>query len=118
MPKPTDATINGPASTTTTATILFDLGDNAVHAAPTINGHLSGWLWSGTETLSPSQISDLESGKWYANILSTSFPGGELRGQILPVPEPSSFALLALGTALFIVPALSSIQARKIRRSK
>ena len=36
---------------------------------------------------------------WYINIHSTAFPGGEIRGQV--VPEPGTFALLGLGlTAL------------------
>ena len=36
---------------------------------------------------------------WYINIHSSTFPGGEIRGQV--IPEPGTFALLGLGlTAL------------------
>jgi hypothetical protein len=34
------------------------------------------------------------------NITSAANPDGQLRGQILPVPEPSAFALLVSGAAL------------------
>ncbi len=33
----------------------------------------------------------------YFNIHSTSFPGGEIRGQLAAVPEPATLALLGLG---------------------
>ncbi len=43
-------------------------------------------------------IAALNSGNTYANIHNATFPGGEIRGQIQVVPEPSS--LLLLGTGL------------------
>lgn len=43
------------------------------------------------------QLAQLNSGQWYFNIHSSTFTGGEIRGQINPVPEPSTFALGALG---------------------
>jgi hypothetical protein len=43
-------------------------------------------------------IAALESGANYLNIHTTNFPGGEIRGALVPVPEPASLALL--GTAL------------------
>jgi hypothetical protein len=34
----------------------------------------------------------------YLNIHTNTFPGGEIRGFLLPVPEPATLTLLALGT--------------------
>jgi hypothetical protein len=40
----------------------------------------------GTATLTPAQIDDLMSGKWYVNLHTAANPGGELRGQVMPTP--------------------------------
>jgi MYXO-CTERM domain-containing protein len=44
-----------------------------------------------------TQKEQLASGLWYFNIHSSTFTGGEIRGQINPVPEPSTIALGVLG---------------------
>lgn len=51
----------------------------------------------GSGTLTATQETQLLAGLWYINIHSTFRPGGEIRGQVLVVPEPLSGALLALG---------------------
>lgn len=51
----------------------------------------------GNAVLSASQETDLLAGLWYLNIHSTTFPGGEIRGQVLVVPEPATVVLLVSG---------------------
>ena len=39
---------------------------------------------SGEATLTPEQIKDLLDGKWYVNLHTKAFPGGEIRAQLKP----------------------------------
>ena len=78
-----------------------------------------GYLWGqATFTLTSGQIAELQSGQLWVNIPTINFPGGELAGQILPVPEPSSLMLLALGCGLFGVPTLATFRTRRMRGGK
>ena len=43
-------------------------------------------------------INGIENGQTYFNIHTVNFPGGEIRGQLFPAPEPASLVLL--GSAL------------------
>ncbi|HTH09541.1 MAG TPA: CHRD domain-containing protein [Acidovorax sp.] len=50
------------------------------------------------ETMISDQVeSDLLSGMLYLNVHSQLYPGGEIRGQLMPVPEPSTYALVGVG---------------------
>ena len=49
----------------------------------------------GSATLSTVQATELQDGLWYLNLHTTTSPGGEIRGQV--VPEPSALTLAALG---------------------
>lgn len=40
----------------------------------------------GQATLTPAQAADLLAGKWYANVHTAKFPGGEIRGQMTVRP--------------------------------
>lgn len=54
----------------------------------------------GTATYLPAQVSSLQAGNQYVNIHTTTalYGGaGEIRGTIVPVPEPSTVGLLLLG---------------------
>src|SRR5260370_19977712 len=57
-------------------------------------------LMTDLSGITPSAfIAGLETGQAYANIHDSTFPGGEIRGQLAAVPEPATFALLALSLA-------------------
>jgi hypothetical protein len=64
----TAAQIRGPAAPGVNAPVVFTL--------PLGNT-------SGTLPLTPAQEADLLAGLWYVNVLTTAFPEGEIRGQIL-----------------------------------
>ena len=60
---------------------------------------------TGTGTVSAGGETDLLAGNWYVNVHTSTFGGGEIRGQVnvAPVPEPS-VSLLAIGgvAAMFL----------------
>jgi len=97
----TTGSINGPVSPGSTAPVLFDLGapSFAVPNPPDPGGYT---FVGAINNLTTPQINDLLAGLWYANVYSTTYPGGEIRGQITAVPEPSAFALLGVGAALLV----------------
>jgi hypothetical protein len=98
------ASIQGPAQSGGTGSIIFDLGGpifqgGSSHGSPPVYVFFSpfdGVFGAGPFTLSSAQITDLESGNWYVDVTSETMPNGQLRGQIIPVgvPEPSTGALL------------------------
>lgn len=56
------------------------------------------WASNNTFTLTDAQEAQFLAGNWYVNLHTDNFPGGEIRGQLNPVPEPAS--LIALGAGL------------------
>jgi hypothetical protein len=97
----TTATVNGPAVPGGTAPTLFDLGPPTPIVNPPIGG-----IWQGELAgLTGGQINDLLAGLWYVNVFSdSSYPGGQYRGQIDPVPEPSSCSIISLAGAIALFP--------------
>lgn len=96
----TSGHIHGPAIPGANASIIYDLAGTGI-----LTGTTSG-NYAGTVSLiaNPTpgysiaqQLTDLNNGLWYLNIHDTTFGGGEIRGQILPIPEPSAVALAGIG---------------------
>jgi len=93
---PTDAGVFGPATPSTDGPMIFDLG------TPTVTpvGAQNLISYTGIEALTPTQASQLEAGDDYVNIYTSGYPGGEIRGQITLLPEPSSVSLLLVGAGM------------------
>jgi len=98
-----DAHIHGASAPGVNSGVLYSIVPFLTLGADNKSGTLSGQI-----TLVPmpnnrnvpiaQQLQDLNNGLWYFNIHSQpNFAGGEIRGQILLVPEPSTWALLSLG---------------------
>ena len=81
--------IHGPAAPGVNASVLFPF--SGVPAAT------SGSIPEQVFAITPSQVIQLENGLFYLNVHDANFPGGEIRGQLTLVPEPSTWALLGLG---------------------
>jgi hypothetical protein len=78
-----------------------------------VGGTISG-KWDAPEgnntTLAP-WIDDILAGRAYINFHTTQYPGGEIRGAI--VPEPSTIAILGFGVAALAIAA----RRRKLQRA-
>lgn len=66
------------------------------------SGGTAGALASYSFTLTAAQITAMKNGLTYVNIHTSTFPGGEIRGQLIPaggapVPEPGTLILLGAG---------------------
>ena len=83
--------IHGPGGAGTNAPVLFPLSG--------VPSATSGSIPEQTFAINPTQVGYLFSGYLYLNVHTATFPGGEIRGQLVLVPEPSSAALLGLGLA-------------------
>lgn len=74
----TAAHIHGPASPTNAAGVMVGLS-----VPPATEGTMSGTL-----TLTTAQIANIVNGQTYVNIHNANNPGGEIRGQIVPLHVP------------------------------
>lgn len=73
------AHIHGPASATTNAGVLVNLGPKGGKMGDPLPDPLE-----GSATLTDAQWADLMAGKDYINVHTTTNKGGEIRGQIAP----------------------------------
>jgi hypothetical protein len=68
-------------------------------ASPGVGGTFQG-VWDANEgqgTTLADQLPGILAGLSYINFHTTQFTGGEIRGQILKVPEPSTLIMMGLG---------------------
>jgi hypothetical protein len=109
------AHIHAPASPGVNAGVVFgffgmpfnDNNPNDVVVIPLasgVGGTISGkWdLLEGNSTTLDAQLPNILAGNSYINFHTVQFPGGEIRGQITAVPEPSTLALLGIAALGFI----------------
>lgn len=73
----------------------FDLLDPATYRAGfvTANGGTAAGAMAAL-------VNGIAAGQAYYNIHTSSFPGGEIRGQLAGVPEPGTWAMMILGVGL------------------
>lgn len=85
----TVAHFHGPAAPGINAGVQVDWLSISGNTSPSI----------GSTTIDAAQGADLLAGLWYINIHSSLFPGGEIRGQVQPIPLPAAvwFMLSGLG---------------------
>ncbi|QBE67427.1 CHRD domain-containing protein [Pseudoduganella lutea] len=69
---------------------------------PNFVNTFGGGTIAGAET---AFMAGLESGSAYLNLHTSFAGGGEIRGFLQPVPEPATFALLALGAPVVLLAA-------------
>jgi hypothetical protein len=99
-----NAHIHGPAA--------VGVGPAGVVVGLTFDFGVTTGTFSGAGTFTAGQMADLLDDLYYVNIHSTFRPGGEIRGQIVQVPEPGSMALLACGALGLIVAATRRARGR------
>lgn len=91
--------IHGPADLNTATGVLYGLGSLVNQQTATDGGVFQQTitlvdLQAGAYTVA-EQEADLFNGLWYVNVHSAFAPGGEIRGQLIPVPEPQTYATFA-----------------------
>jgi hypothetical protein len=85
--------IHGPGGAGTNAPVLFPF--SGVPAAT------AGAIPEQTFAINATQVGYLFSGYLYMNVHTSTFPGGEIRGQLVLVPEPGTLTLIGLGLGAF-----------------
>ena len=88
----TSAHVHGPAPIGAVAGVAFPISAGAGASG----------LIIGTTTISEAEEADLLAGLMYVNIHTAENPAGEIRGQIVNVPEPGSLALVGAGALCLI----------------
>ena len=99
-----NAHIHGPALPGTNAGVVFGLLSNAdAHGPVTVGSYGIPNSYALVGTSKASSFADaINATPWlyYVNLHTTAFTGGEIRGQLAPVPEPATYAMLLGGLAV------------------
>lgn len=96
---------NGAAGTN--GAVVYDLGGNIDSASLvtigpiSVPGSLSFAGVSKAIDIGVAEAINASPSSYYMNIHTNSNPGGEIRGQLAPIPEPSSMLLFGAGLAVF-----------------
>lgn len=86
--------------------VVFNLINNADFTGPVTVGAFqipNSYALVGSNKAAGVTLADMinaEPWKFYVNLHTTNLPGGEIRGQVSPVPEASTFAMMALGLSV------------------
>ena len=93
----------GPAGATGPVTFTFSGVPSAT----------SGAIPQQVFSITAAQVTTLFAGGMYMNVHTSTFPGGEIRGQLAVVPEPGSLALMGAGSLALALLARSKRRAQK-----
>ena len=74
---------------------VLDLDSASTYTAGFLNNFGGGTAAGASAAL----LAGMNDGTAYFNVHSSTFPGGEIRGFLQPVPEPATWALMAFGLA-------------------
>jgi hypothetical protein len=98
---------NAPAAFNENASIIIFLDSPPLNVG--FNPSATNGGYDGPVTLTAAQAAQLMAGRFYLNVHTGTNGGGEIRGNMVPVPEPASFVLFGLA-------AVGVLARRKFRR--
>jgi hypothetical protein len=75
--------------------VLLDLTQATSFTGAFVTGAGGGTLGGAESAL----VAAMDAGRAYFNVHTSAFPGGEIRSFVTPIPEPGTYALMALGLA-------------------
>ena len=76
---------------------FFDLSSSSIYSGAFLTAN--GGTAAGAQA---ALIAAFDAGNAYVNLHNATYPGGEIRGQIEPVPEPGTLMLLGAGVAALL----------------